>query len=143
MHRVHHFFLLVTRQKDTPLNPTYGDTHPQFKPTNSPGDFVVRSSARTYFYKDEEKCDQNMEHFLHCINCAGVCVCVCVCVCVFVCLCVCMCVCVCVCVCVCLSACVCLCACVFALTCVCSLVCVCVCVCVSTCLSLLYTIVVH
>eukprot|EP00731_Ephydatia_muelleri_P022707 Em0015g290a len=63
--------VMEIRQKDTPLNPTYGDTHPQFKPTNSPGDFVVRSSARTYFYKDEEKCDQNMEHFLHCINCAA------------------------------------------------------------------------
>lgn len=29
------------------------------------------TSARTYFYKDEEKCDKYMEHFLYCINAAG------------------------------------------------------------------------
>ena len=45
--------------------------YPQFQPSTVKGQATVRSSARTYFYEDEKKCDQNMENFLDCINVAG------------------------------------------------------------------------
>ena len=46
--------------------------YPQFRSSaTTPGKATVKSSARTYFYQDEHKCDENMEHFIKCINTAG------------------------------------------------------------------------
>lgn len=47
------------------------DTNPQFRLSTTPGKATVRSSARTYFYQDEHKCDENMENFIKCIKIAG------------------------------------------------------------------------
>lgn len=47
------------------------DLHPQFLSSATPGAATVRSSARTYFYHDEHKCDENMENFIKCIKVAG------------------------------------------------------------------------
>ncbi len=47
------------------------DLYPQFALSKTSGKTLVRASARTYFYQDEHKCDENMENFIKCINAAG------------------------------------------------------------------------
>ena len=47
------------------------DKYPQFSSSTTSGTAVLKASARTYFYQDEHKCDENMENFLKCINAAG------------------------------------------------------------------------
>lgn len=37
-----------------------------------PASDILKASARTYFYEGEQKCDENMENFLECINVAGI-----------------------------------------------------------------------
>ena len=64
----------LTRSKEQPPHtptPTDTEAHPEFKTSQIPGKMTARASARTYFYKDEEKCDQTMKHFLSCIETAG------------------------------------------------------------------------
>jgi proline dehydrogenase len=63
---------MEVRQKDK-LDATHQDAHtpPQFHISATPGTATIRSSARTYFYQDEHKCDENMQHFLKCINVAA------------------------------------------------------------------------
>lgn len=59
-----HFLSLPLSLSDDALNP-------QFRLSPTSGKATVRSSARTYFYQDEHKCDENMENFIKCINIAG------------------------------------------------------------------------
>lgn len=58
--------ILVTISLDEALYPQFDSS------STTPGTATVRSSARTYFYQDEHKCDENMEHFITCINAAGI-----------------------------------------------------------------------
>ena len=44
---------------------------PQFNPSLSSGKTTKLASARTYFYQDDERCQQNMQHFLSCIRMAS------------------------------------------------------------------------
>lgn len=46
-------------------------TDPQFSPSLTQGKATKLASARTYFYQDDVRCQQNVEHFLSCIRMAS------------------------------------------------------------------------
>lgn len=46
-------------------------TDPQFSPSLTKGKTTKLASARTYFYQDDLRCQQNVEHFLSCIRMAS------------------------------------------------------------------------
>lgn len=62
--------VMEMRKRDATL---YGllASDPQFKPSLSHGKATKVASARTYFYHDDQRCQQNMQHFLSCIGMAS------------------------------------------------------------------------
>ena len=46
-------------------------TDPQFSPSLTRGKMTKLASARTYFYQDDLRCEQTVEHFLSCIKMAA------------------------------------------------------------------------
>ena len=56
-------------RKDTTSNVAVTDPH--FSPSLTEGSITKRASARTYFYQDDIRCEQTMEHFLSCIKMAA------------------------------------------------------------------------
>ena len=62
--------VMEVRKRDITPSPILA-TDPQFNPSLSHGKTTKLASARTYFYQDDERCQQNMEHFLSCIKTAS------------------------------------------------------------------------
>lgn len=62
--------VMEVRKRDATPSPLVA-TDPQFNPSLSSGKTTKLASARTYFYQDDERCQQNMQHFLSCIHMAS------------------------------------------------------------------------
>lgn len=62
--------VMEIRKRDATPSPTLA-MDPQFNPSLSRGKTTKLASARTYFYQDDKRCQQNMEHFLSCIRTAS------------------------------------------------------------------------
>lgn len=62
--------VMEIRKRDATPSPTLA-MDPQFNPSLSHGKTTKLASARTYFYQDDKRCQQNMEHFLSCIRTAS------------------------------------------------------------------------
>lgn len=62
--------VMEVRKKDVNTSPLTA-TDPQFNPSLTHGKMTKLASARTYFFQDDERCQQNMQHFLSCIRMAS------------------------------------------------------------------------